>query len=83
MRFPLMGALLSAYAYSSHGSIRAGRTPQELLYQLLLLEPSVLTFQTLLLLLVFGERSHQTAASDKQTAPFMQSGCPLCVYGSG
>ena len=27
MRFPLMGALLSAYAYSSHGSIRAGRTP--------------------------------------------------------
>ena len=29
-----------------------------MLYQLLLLEPSVLTFQTLLLLLVFGERSY-------------------------
>ena len=43
-------------------SIRAGRTPFELEALLLFQSPLEFTFHTLVVLLVFGERSHQLVA---------------------
>lgn len=58
------GALLSALEKPTQSSysIRAGREPFEFVTLLLLESPLVWTYHALLVLLVFGERSHQLVA---------------------